>query len=148
MAFILAVTHAVLFAIGISNKLSATANGLMGIMFGFLILLYFLTGWASLKWMRGATDTSSIYVKVLLIISGVALIVSLVLFLMITDTSPTVMTVSMVMAMIAWVILLFILLTYKGESVERRPEQTMMVSLRESAVGRMLNRLITSGSGR
>lgn len=140
MAFILAITHAVLFAIGISTKLSATANGLMGIMFGFLILLYLLTGWASLKWMRSETDTSSIYVKVLLVVSGVCLVVSLILFLMITDTSPTVMTVSMVMALVAWVILLFILITYKGPTPLE--ERYINVPLGTGTISNMFRRFV------
>jgi hypothetical protein len=143
MIFILAVMHAVLFAIGISNKLSPTANGLMAVMFGFLILLYLLTGWTSLKWWRGeSTDSSTLYVKVLLVISGVSMVVSLVLFLMITDTSPTVMTVSMVMAMVAWVILLFILISYKGPAPKKEPQRPLLVPVGEWTVSNMLKRLV------
>ncbi len=114
LGIVLAAAQAILFFVAMSSKLTPFANGTMVMLYGALFVYYIVTGLAALKGVLSSKDSMSSFVKVLLLMSGIFSVVSVILFMLMEDMSVAVATVSMILALSAWAMILFVLFFYSG----------------------------------
>lgn len=154
---VLAVVHALLFFVALSTKTRLTpfANGIILMLYGALFIYFIVTGLAALKGIRSSSDNMSVFVKILLLISGLASILSILLFMLMEDISVVMATISMILALAAWAMILFVMFFYTGEhavgnnsdlSREDLSPNPIVIADKKGLVG-ILNSLKLGGGG-
>lgn len=115
MGLVFLLMQALLFFVALSSaRLSPFANGIMLMLYGALFIYYIVTGLAALKGVRSSTDSMSVFVKILLLIAGLCSVLSLVLFMLMEDVSVVMSTISMILALASWAMILFVMFFYTG----------------------------------